>query len=214
MLETGLKAYIVQETDEMTGGVVYAEDETEAERAARDEHGWEDEEEIVVERAEWADRYAPGPCPLTELYHLGWWFKCDECGRRMQIDDSPCDSPVGSGSSIYCSMYCRNQCKVRREIESCIKKSAISNAKLRLLAILPGAILLDDGPFRRPHVYIVNREAVHVSIPFTFPGQQFGICECRRETVEGEWNLYVPNGDRDAFKAWRESGHDRQEASE
>ena len=85
--EKPIKAYIVQEEDEGTGGVVFAKTNAQARRIGAHEYGDGDWDSVVCRRAPWADEYvAAGHVPTRAYLQMGWYWECTGCELRMSED--------------------------------------------------------------------------------------------------------------------------------
>lgn len=104
-----LKAYVVQEEDELTGGVVFARFHAEARRNGAGMYGDGDWESVMCYRAREFDAYAPGPVPALVMIQHGWWLECGHCNKRISEDDIQDRQlrPVELGETAYCSPWCR-----------------------------------------------------------------------------------------------------------
>lgn len=222
--DRALKAYAVQEEDELTGGIVFAKSNAHARRLGANEFSDGDWHGVMCRRVRWADEFCPGPVPFQAMFDQGWWRECDGCGVRME--EGACDDDgnciefdiVEEAGRVFCAPTCRD----RHESESRkIKRAearAIAVLSARLLRSVPGVTVIsgDQGDrYARPHAY-VSRDAAgrlrirQAVVHFDFPGRRHGFGAYRAErdqsSVDRRPTLFVPFGDVKAFKCWRLAG--------
>jgi len=100
MVDKQLRAYSVTEEDEQTGGIVFARSSAESRRIGSSKFGDGDFNWGQARRAQWADRYAPGPVPTLVMLANGWWFTCASCERRI-VDSADVDDAESEVSSEH-----------------------------------------------------------------------------------------------------------------
>jgi len=211
-----LLAYIVQEEDEGTGGVVFARHAIVARRNGANEYNGGDFYGLTCRRAPWADRYAPGPVPKLSMIDRGWWFECSGCQRQIKDEADPdSEFEVSSAAALEIgdAVYCSSGCRRNHLDEQADRKSREELAKQRLRRELwekvPGITLLGDD-----HAYVVCEDGRWVErqvvVYFSFPGAEHGPSTFRYEIGHAA-SLWVPGGDHDAWLAWRRTSQDHRD---
>lgn len=211
-----LRAYVVQEEDEGTGGVVFAHHAIVARRNGANEFNGGDFHGVRCRRAQWADKYAPGPVPKLAMIDAGWWFECSSCERQIKDDADPdIEFEVTSAEAIeiHDAVYCSPECRRDHLDEQADRKAREELAKQRLRRELwekvPGITLLGDD-----HAYVsreggrwVERQVV---VHFSFPGATHGPSFYRYEIGHAA-RLWVPAGDHEAWEGWRGSSQEHRD---
>lgn len=212
---TPLLAYCVQEQDELTGGFVFARSSAEARRVGSQQFGSGDFAWGRARRAQWADKYAPGPVPKLAMIDHGWWFECHGCQIKICDDmrdeetDDPLDlKPVEYGSAIYCSEACRDDWLEERRQRRFEEAVAIAELSALLAERLPGIEIVARDGHLVPHAYVVRQAdgswaPQQCSVGFTFPGCKVGLASYRYDKIGEEPRVSVCNGDLDAWNEWR-----------
>ena len=198
-----LKAYEVREPDEGHCCIIFATNNATARREGASEldADWEGVEHC--RRRPEFDGYAPGPVPPLALIDHGWWFECHHCGRKIDecmdcelehegldpVDFTPCKT----GQMAFCSATCQAQFYAVRCANNAAKAALIELFEAKF----PNCTIKDI------HVYGVKLEpsekghGIKCSVSFLFPGAKYGA------TFEyGNSDLYVANGDLEAFREW------------
>lgn len=209
-------AYSYLETDEFTGGIVFANSNIEARRIGsnlldRDEIGG-----MAVNRRKDLDKYEQTGVPAWLLISQGWHFECFGCGMRIDdcgLEDAhlPVTGVVGKESgNVYCCHTCRMESLAR---DAAIK--AYGEAFLEMLRDMvrdkfPGI----EHAFgeHKAHVYIPRHQGgfsvAEAEVRFNFPGMKIGPA-----ALSYRWSTYANigpvrpefwccNGDRQAFEAF------------
>lgn len=145
-----LKAYVVQETDELTGGIVFARFHAEARRHGAGLFGDGEWDFVTCHRASEFDAYAPGPVPPMVMIEHGWWLECGHCQSRINEDEIHDRRlrPVTRGDTVYCSHWCRLNDVEERGAHKAKEKLGSAMAALHLPAfctVTGGAIFSDCG---------------------------------------------------------------------
>lgn len=210
-----MKAYAVQEEDEGTGGIVYADHSIVALRNGASQYGDGDISGWKAVRAPWADSYAPGPCPLLVMVDHGWWMECHGCGIRIDSDlefipDDPTEpvkqlEPVEDGHGLFCTVACRDAHMVERAERKIFGQWMLDLLRLRLRDKLPGCTEAEAAML--PHVYVEKKDGLwtigQCVIGFTFPGCKIGPASLRMgHDKPGAW-VTVCHGDLEAWEAYR-----------
>jgi hypothetical protein len=204
-----LRAFVVQEDYEGTGDVFYARHDIVARKAFAEEFNDAELRGVTCQRAPWADKYAPGPCPRLVMIDNGWWMDCAGCGLRITHDadgDSEDqvrpDKAVEVGTFVYCSPGCRHRHLQEKTLRKIHGLRAIHQLRAKLFRLAPGVTLLG-----KDHAYVVREGrrwiAKQVIVRFTFPGATINNGEIRFDKAGDEPRLTVPAGDLMAWQAWR-----------
>lgn len=196
MAET-LKAYVVTETCESTGGVVFARFHAEARRVGASRFGDGDRESVECRRAKEFDAYAPGPISPLVLIDHGWFMEC-MCGRRLDQDNiGEYPRAFSLGEILYCSPWCRLSSVEERGRETAKKKLGATMAALHL----PSFCTVTSGHVFKDYVPKTRRSVEVLGAHFTFPGAEHG---------DGAWRsdrlgmVTVAQGDYDTFQKLKE----------
>jgi hypothetical protein len=213
-----LKAYIVTEEDEGTGGVVFARSSAEARREGSQRFGDGDFNWGKARRAPGLDQYAAdGRAPWKALFDMGWWCECSGCGCRIQQDEEDEEGSliqfdlVEVGSSVYCRPSCREQRLAEDAEVARLSAWAIADLTDRVMRAMPGAVIL-GGNDRSiyPHVYVPRgawpMAPKQIVLHFMFPGARFG-GDVRVDKIGEKPKFLIVRGDLVAFHRWREAGY-------
>lgn len=213
------KAYSYLETDEYTGGIVFASSNIEARRIGANLLNMDGIGGIEVKRRPDLDQYAATGVPARVLVAEGWRFECFGCGRSIDdcnMDDAglPISGVVGyEQGAIYCCHACRIEDKTKSAAVEAHGAAFVEMLKDMVRNRFPGAeIHFGD---HRHHHYVPPHYwppvVVQASVRFEWPGQEIGPAsfEYRHETHSGGC-LIGPvrpefrccNGDREAFEAF------------
>lgn len=209
-----MKAFIVQETDEGTGGVIFAKSNIAARKIGASEYNGGEIGGMSVHRAPGLDQYAETGVPARVMIEEGWWFECSGCGMRineenLSEDGRPVSGVVGvMDSLVFCCALCHEQWtetqRRKREAGDAFLAKLKQHAARRL-----GAVDFVAGEFKE-HVYVVEvdghlivRQAV---VSFKFPGMAVGPANLRYDEAHNDGPqplvFYCCNGDKDAFEAF------------
>ena len=200
-----LKAYEVTEPMNGHGVIVFATNGATARRKGSAELDTAFEEVKSCRRAPQFDQYAPGPVPALVLIDNGWWFECQECGRRVtselseEVEDqglNPADfQPIDHDGYVFCSSACQDKHKTDK------LKKAQARAELERIFLdkFPGATVASVHVPGTELELSEPSSRYRCSVDFTFPGSKHGHCKW----VYGEEVCLVPNRDLGAFQDWR-----------
>lgn len=211
-----LKAYSVQ--GEEQGEIVYAKSNIEARKWGAHEFNDGELGGITCTRAEWADKYAPGPCPnLVKLDH-GWWIGCSGCeaeihGSVIYVDGDEVEvSPVERKGYLYCSAKCANRYARDKKARKAREERALAELRASLLAKIPTAEIVEDDFWGKVgHAYVVKDKGrwrtSQARITFRFPGCKIASAKWGFDKTGEEPGALVCNGDLKAFERWRDAGY-------
>lgn len=177
-----LKAFSVLETDEHTGGIVFAKSNIEARRVGAARYGGGEISGWRVERMKGLDKFAETGVPASLLVWDGWHFECWGCGMRI-CDDTLTDSGrspddvVGKESGrVFCCHACRIQSLAETAAREAFGAAFLDMMEDRISKRFPGADISFDGGGR--HVYIPRDDPPYViaeaHVAFKFPGMKIG----------------------------------------
>jgi len=183
-------AFLVQETDEWTGDIIFARSPIEARRYGAQEFNDGELGGMSVKRARWADQFAGKGVPARELIARGWHFEgCPSCGVRLEESalydaGKRVDDVVGTtGGLAYCCARCRwREMKRARRLKA-EGQRAIDALKAVVAARFPGAQFCDkprDGHRWHHHAHVVEgrRGGYHwlaVMVALAFPGMRIDL---------------------------------------
>jgi hypothetical protein len=226
-----LKAFVVQETEEQTGDVYYAVHAITARRAGADEYAEGHLSGVTCNRAPWADKYAPGPCPKLAMIDHGWWYECHGCNATLTCDGVDEDHSDGRGHIDRCrfveignGVFCTAECRMRDRNEKAARlrhqRRAISDLKDSLLKLLPDVkpIALHSDRLHRAHAHVAKQAdgtwaTEQCVIGFEWPGMTVGHATYRFDKPGEEPHVGVCHGDLEAWHAWRTSVNPNYEAA-
>ncbi|MAU44381.1 MAG: hypothetical protein CMP09_06025 [Yangia sp.] len=212
------KAYSVMETDEYTGGIVFAKDKRTARR--RGANIWADGEQDCVEvrRLPGLDKYHLTGVPAKELVWCGWHFECHGCGMKIEEDNMidqglPVDGVVGfEDGAIYCCHVCRME-----HLSDKAARDAFGKAFLEMLRdVVRKRFPNIEHAFgeHKAHVCVhmgSPLSVIQARVGFSFPGMKIGPahidyhhCGQHGRTLIGPVRpeFWCCNGDREAFEAF------------
>lgn len=202
-----LKAYSAHDGYE-GWATVFATNGAAARRYAANEMDCDFNQVETCKRIPWADQYAPGPIPFQALYEHGWWSECAHCGVKIEQDaydydkDEPLEFEITErGALVFCTPRCVDEYEEEKSARESAGKWALGRAITELAGMFPEIEIQENT-----HVYVPwsrNRELKieQVVVHFKFPGCQFG--GSYRRDNGGEFGLFVANGDREAWNAYR-----------
>lgn len=102
-----MKAFSVQETDERTGGIVFAKTNAQARRQGSSAYSDGDFHSVECYRAPWADRYAlQGYVPTNAMIANGWHYECWHCGQYLPDEEADFEAATGNGHTAFCNELC------------------------------------------------------------------------------------------------------------
>lgn len=215
-----MPAYIVNETYENTGGVVFATSKREALKWGADQYADGEKELVEAVRRKDLDRYEATGVPSSILVEEGWWFECSGCGMLIQNDALEeaglrASDVVGTEHGrTYCCHACRAQSLAREAAQK-----TFGEAFQDMLRDMVRKRFGDDVVFcerGRNHVYVPYSDPLVIqqaSVAFEFPGQKIGPATLRYEH-SGQWGARLMGpvkphfeccfGDKEVFEAWAE----------
>lgn len=211
-----MKAFLVTEAEENTGGVIFAERAIDARKIGASE--WNDGElgGMHVHRVAEFDQFYGKGVPARLLVERGWWFEC--CGCGMTIRDDTLEEAglvVGGVTGTECSrIYCHAECEAKARAREVREKDAGRAFLDKLRDIVRcrfGDVTFVEGPFRE-HAYVTEQNGIlnvgQGVVSFVFPGMTHGEASLRYDWGYGQAlgpvlpEYSVPRGDLEAFEAW------------
>ncbi|MBZ9600697.1 hypothetical protein [Phyllobacterium chamaecytisi] len=223
---SALKAFAVTETDDNTGGIVFARHAVTARRHGANEYAGGEFAYVSCRRAPWADRFAENQDPtISVMIAHGWHFECQGCGAKIDEDwldeeGLPVEGVIGTqATSVYCCARCKWKSMKRAAKRKEQEQLAIGAYKAVVLKRFPDAEFCDNEPDKyrgHHHAYVtMDKGAWHwgqVVISFKFPGMQIAPAHYSRNEPMHQWRspfigpvkpeYTCCNGDREAFEAW------------
>ena len=226
---SALRAFAVQEKDERTGGIFFAEHDIVAKKRGANEFADGDISGVTCERVPWADDYAGRPVPAKLMIAHGWHFECSGCGMRIDEDElldrrMSIDGVIGTQwSVVYCSAKCcRRDLSIKRR-RGAEQLRAIDAFKAIVRMRFPDVEFTDEheNSYWRHHAYVTYRHGEkgwlweQVAVSFLFPGMKIGPATLR--LPDRPWRGYGQdhqfsgplqpyytccNGDRETFEAY------------
>jgi len=220
------KAYSVLETDEGTGGIVFASSRGQAVRRATARYFDGEEPETSCTRASWADVHAGGPVPAGEMVEHGWRFECSGCSRTIDGDmrdlDGDLEEATGGlyqdwtpaavigtqDSAVYCTARCQEKDRIRKDKSRRMRDRAVARFTRILLDRLPDARPVDVEAYGgRPGAEFRDEDGVpllqSVTVPFGFPGSHYGYAAIQYSPrgfhADRRISYVCPSGDAEAF---------------
>lgn len=204
-MSSSLLAYCVRETEEHTGGIVFAKTNAQARREGAAQYSDGDFHSVECFRAKWADIYTPGPVPILALVENGWWHECTGCGRRCSYDEDDGGEPINpveDSNGLFCTPACQVEFYREKTEIAYLSAVAIDTEKRRLSRILPGCVIAESA-----HVYTKVHHGVRyvhqIRLNFTFPGCAIGPASWGFNKVGEQPYASVCNGDLAAWELWR-----------
>lgn len=214
-------AYVVLETDENTGGVVFATDEHQARKAAACEFDIDEECEARITRREDLDQYETSGVPASLLIEQGWFFECHGCSMHLDDDNlyekglTPAGVIGAQNRAVYCCQACRLTTLSEDAARKTLEKTFLDMMADLLRRRFPGADLEIETHREQAHAYVqrhcdplVIQEA---RLCFGFPGMKHGTAsiEYRHPNAHGRdiigpapMRFYCCTGDLEAFEAF------------
>lgn len=209
-----LLAYAVLETDENTGGIVFARHAITARRIGADQYADGEFSYVSCRRAKWADRYGDtGIVPASVMVWHGWHFECSYCGSKIDGGDdfwphkkwTP-DFVIGNGNGgmVFCDRSCCTAHQRQQDFAERLKVRTVAHYAKRLEKRLPGITVLPiDKAYTGSHVYIDRGRIRQFVISFDWPGQQISSASFRWDGPgKGKPHITCCNGDRKAFETF------------
>lgn len=217
MRSSARRAYSYNETDEWSGGIVFARSNIEARRLGANLLHMDEIAGLTVQRRPDLDKYEATGVPARVLIEGGWWFECHGCGLQISdcgMEDAglPLSGVVGkSHGAVYCSHQCRRDHLASEAAADAFGKAFLDMMQDLVRARFPGAeIHFGDG---RHHAYVPRHHfpltVVQARVEFDWPGQNIGRASLEYhhagnygQTIIGPVRpeFRCCNGDREAFE--------------
>jgi len=187
---TKLKAYCVTEEFEGRCTIVFADRAASARRKGAAELD-DSDEDVSCRREPKMDHLAPGPATAKDYLDIGYTHSCScGCDRQLSYDDEP----VFYKGAAYCSRWGPLNEAEWMATNRYHKRMAETVARLDM----PKWLTPVGEGFRTSSGYGQDYRELY-GMKFTFPGASYG---------GGHWthdgSLYVANGDKDSFTAYRD----------
>lgn len=160
-------------------------------------------------RAEWADKYAPGPLSAQQWMENGYTYSCAYCEHQLSLSDGYCDDCAGEndeddlceenagivfdGDSVYCGAGCQRM--DREEFER--RKAAREKCKADFLEQFPFATVTDVWNGSIPKCKCFHENHYNACLHWTIPGGMPG--GFTNTFCGGCKKAWVCNGDLEAF---------------
>lgn len=217
-----LKAFIVTENEENTGGVVFAKTAIEARRWGANEFNDGELGGLTVRRKRTLDQYAKTGVPASVMVEMGWRYECYHCGNTVSEDDL---YEQGLAASDVCgvdngAIYCCRACEMAAASEKLKRKQLHAETVAKFEAIIVRRFPDADFSEARHHTYFQvhhfddGREPAWTTeqavIEFAFPGMKIGRASLRFERGHHVWQRIGPpslaffccGGDRESFEVY------------
>lgn len=199
-----MHAFSVTEREDNIGGIYFADHAITAKRKAASAMDMDSIAGLKVKRADWADRYAPGPVPHLALIAHGWHTDCDGCSRDICQDLLGEEKlvPVETKEGFFCDEACRRQALADKAERTRMETEAADWLLDYMTRKHPAAVLRGE-----PIAWITSAKPGELTfrsirIEFTFPGAQFGNASIRFESIGGEPEYTMSAGDSEAWRLW------------
>lgn len=217
-------AYSYLETDEYTGGIIFAKSNVEARRLGANLLNMDDIGGLEVRRRKDLDKYEATGVPAWLLVSEGWHFGCHGCGMRIDdcsMEDAslPITGIVGTESgAIYCCHTCRMEARAEHAAQEAFGEAFLDMLKDLVRKRFPGI----DHCFgeHRQYVYVPRWSrpmvVLQARVSFNFPGTKIGPAtleyhhcgNAHGSPIIGPVRpeFYCCKGDREAFEAFAAKG--------
>lgn len=211
-----MPAYSVLETDEFTGGIIFAKSNIAARKIGARVFNHDDMSGLQVKRRKDLDQYEGQGVPASLLVSQGWYFECHGCGMTINSDNMdeeglPVRGIVGSeGGPIYCCHACRMDSRSKESARDAFGQAFLDMLRDIVMQRLPDI----DHRFEEQthHVYVSEAApwaVVQARVSFSFAGMSHGPASLRYDhsgpngqsligPVRPEF--YCCNGDKEAFE--------------
>ena len=175
------KAYSVLETDENTGGIVFAKSNVEARRIGANLFNNGEFGGLSVARRPDLDAYEPTGVPAAVLVEDGWHFECFGCGMRIETSNLEemgrnAEHVVGfEGRPIYCCHACRASARAMVAGAKAFGEAFCDMLESMVRARFPK---IDPCFGEHPRHHYVEAaypfSVADASVKFSFPGMKIG----------------------------------------
>jgi len=186
------KAWIVREPEEGYGTVVFNDHGLAARRMGAEELEL-DFYDVECNRAKEFDKYEGPPSAEILIKEHGWFWECAQCGQMVCDEEDNLEEAVFTDHLIYCSKECqeirqKRVDRVNQEFEDFQISLLNAWCKWDFVKFRGG------WPILTPTAY------------FTFPGAEHGGGEVSIRGSSGKttFQVYVANGDIEAYRAWEQ----------
>ncbi|HEU4682958.1 MAG TPA: hypothetical protein VFS39_00465 [Nitrospira sp.] len=212
---------MVQEIDEMTGGIIFAKSAIEARKIGANE--WNDGElaGMTVRRRKDLDQFAGSGVPFSLLIDEGWWGECTGCGGHIDewflYDRGLTSSDViGTlNAAIFCCQSCKDEYAARKD-----REDQAGREFLKRLCDIVRRRFPNANAVTPEYVYAAEFDGVvtirQAVVSFEFPGMKIAAAHLRYDPGHGigpsQPYYTCASGDREAFEAWAKSPRFLREA--
>lgn len=213
-----MQAYSYQETDEWTGGIIFAKSPIDARRNAANYLNRDGIGGLKINRRKDLDRYEETGVPARVLVAEGWNFECNGCGMRVD-EDNLLDiglshkHVVGNESGwVFCCHSCRADYLSEKAARDAYGEAFLDMLREMVCTRFP-SVQHNFDKFQS-HVYCQSDadqiSVVQALVKFDFPGREYApaTLEYRHEGIHGPTligpvkpQFYCSNGDQEAFEA-------------
>ena len=212
-----MKAYSYLETDEWTGGIIFAKSNIEARRLGANILDRDEIAGMQVNRRPDLDQYEQTGVPASVLVGSGWHFECCGCGMHIDEDNlydkhmKPSDVVGYESGQVFCSHGCRMEWKAEQAGRKAFGQAFVEMMKDVVRKRIP-EIEWNFGEFKE-HAYVQGSGpfvVIQARVYFDFPGRKHGPATIEYHHA-GKYGapmigpaqlvFYCPNGDLEAFNA-------------
>lgn len=208
-----MKAYVVLETDENTGGFVFATSSVAARRIGADAFANGDFSGVTCRRAPWADQYAQdGSVPAGAAVEHGYWVHDALTDERIDLDEladrglTTADIVGTFDGFAFMTQDNHDTYWANRAARKAAEDNAIDELWALVKARLPDATQADRAGRNWAHSYAVRQDGEWVIeqaiVSFDWPGMKIGPASCRYDKAGEQPKYYCCIGDLEEFTRW------------
>lgn len=208
-------AFIVTDTEEGEGGIVFAKSAEEAIKIGAQRYGDGDTEYFEARREPLADGYAGKNIPTSFLVTLGWRIECSGCGRVIDddlLDERDLELGDIQGTQDTAS-YCSHTCEAADRLEQARAQEIEKRWERRMKAVIsrrfPDAVFDPPSNGAKYCATALHRDdrlrLAGARVPFRLPFSKHGPMELtfRDERPLGQrFHYSCPNGDLEACRIY------------
>jgi len=179
------RAYVVLETGENTGGIVFAKTLRQARRRGAEEFCDGEPAHVIAYRAKWADWCAPsGIVHASLMIEYGWRFECHGCANQITLEwlaesELTTDDVIGTqGSVVYCCAACKDADDRVEAEKRRVGDAFLEEMRSYLRQRFGDVNIHDTGDSFRPRAYVLAQDGAYgigeAALWFDFPGMTHG----------------------------------------